>query len=165
MGETPSRRELDFREFDAVLHDVDSLAAGGYDRVGNWDLAQTCKHLADWMRYPLDGFPPAPLPIRLMLALVRNTVAPRMFRKVLEQRTMPGGSPTLPASVPPPGIDESAAIAELRQAIARFRNHEGPFHPSPLLGELDAETSKQAQLIHCAHHLSFLLPRARRAVS
>jgi hypothetical protein len=152
---------LDFRDFDAVLRDVEALAAGGYDRAGRWDLAQVGGHLADWMQYPLDGYPRSPLPIRLMLRAMRATVGPRELRKILESRSIPGGAPTIPASVPAPGGDEAEALERLRRAITRFRTHPGPLHPSPLFGAMDRVAATQLQLIHCAHHLGVLIPRVR----
>lgn len=56
MPDKPQRRELKFLDFDNVIRDVEQLQARGYSRAGNWNLAQVCGHLADWMSYPLDGF-------------------------------------------------------------------------------------------------------------
>ena len=155
------RRSLDFRDFDAVIRDVESLAAGGYDRAGRWDLAQVCGHLAEWMSFPLDGFPRPPWPIRLMLGALRKTIGRRALRTILERRSMRSGIATLRATVPAPGGDEAAAVERLRQVIARFRAHTGPFHASPLFGAWDREAATHVQLIHCAHHLGFLIPRGR----
>jgi hypothetical protein len=78
MTATPAadhqRRALKFTRLGDALADVDSLHKDGYERVGNWDLAQTCDHLTQWMVYPLDGYPKAPLPIRVMLAAMRVTI-------------------------------------------------------------------------------------------
>jgi hypothetical protein len=154
---------LDFGDFDAVVRDAESLAAGGYDRAGGWDLAQVCLHLAEWMRFPLDGFPRPALPVRLMLWLLRHTMGRRIGRRILATRSMPSGRPTLRETVSAPGGDEAAAVEQLRQVVARFQAHAGPFHPSPLFGDLEREEWAQLQLIHCAHHLSFLIPRSREA--
>jgi hypothetical protein len=161
VGQELPRRRLDIRDFDAVIRDVEALAAGGYDRAGRWDLAQVCGHLAEWMRYPLDGFPRPPLPIRLMLGTLRTTIGRRKLRTIVETRSMKSGAPTLRESVPAPGGDEAAAVERLRQAVARFRAHAGPLHPSPLFGVMDHQTATQLQLVHCAHHLSALIPRGR----
>jgi hypothetical protein len=139
---------------------VESLHIQGYDKVGQWDLAQVCRHLADWLRFPMEGYPVSPAPIRLMLRVVRNTVGPLQLRKLLATRSLPTGGPTLRETVPAPGGDEAAAVERLRQVISRFQKQDGELYPSPLFGELDRETWRQVQLIHCAHHLSFLLPRS-----
>ena len=61
---TVARRPLKFDSLDAVVRDAENLLASGYDRAGNWDLAQVCGHLAEWLRFPMDGFPKVPLLIR-----------------------------------------------------------------------------------------------------
>ncbi len=159
MQTKPTRRELDFRDLDAVVNDAESLQAGGYLQVGRWDLAQVCGHLAEWMRFPFDGFPKPPLLIRLILWSMRHTVGRRLLRKTLQSRSMPSDGHTMPETVPQPGGDETASVERFRQIAARFRAHHGQFHPSPLFGKMDRETLTQLQLIHCSHHLSFLIPK------
>ena len=161
MEQAPARRSLDFRDFDAILRDLDALEQG-YDRAGSWNLAQVCGHLAQWMRFPMDGFPRPPLPIRAILWVMRNTVGKRMLRNILTKRAMPAGRPTLRETVPATSGEEKAAVEELRQTIARFRAHTGPIHTSPGFGDMDRETCTQLQLIHCGHHLSFLVPLTSR---
>jgi hypothetical protein len=150
---------LNFSDLNAVVRDAEALAAGGYEKAGNWDLAQVCGHLAEWMRYPMDGFPKAPLPVRAILWVMRHTVGPRMLRRFFAERAMPSGGRTMPETVPPPGGDEAAAVERLRQVAERFQAYTGPLHPSPLFGALDRDAATQLQLIHCAHHLSFLIPK------
>lgn len=157
MGK-PSRRTLRFDDLDDVVHEVESLRASGYDRAGNWDLAQTCAHLADWMRFPLDGFPRPPAPIRAVLWALRQTVGQKKLRQYLDTAAMPAGKPSMPETVAAAGGDETAAVERLRQTVARFKSHAGPLHPSPLFGPLDKETATRLQLVHCAHHLGFLIP-------
>ena len=99
------------------------------------------------------------MPIRVLLWAMRTTVGPRELRKVLETKAMRSGGPTMPETVPAAGSDEAAAVAKLRAAVERFRDHSGPYHPSPLYGALDRETATRLQLVHCAHHLSFLVPK------
>jgi hypothetical protein len=157
--ESPPRRELAFRDLDAAVQDARSLHCGGYVQAGNWDLAQVCGHLADWMRFPLDGFPKPPLPIGLMLWSMRHAVGRRMLRKILQSGSMSAGGPTMPETVPQPGGDEAAAVERFEHVGARFQAHEGPFHRSPLFGDMDRETLTRLQLSHCSHHLSFLVPK------
>jgi hypothetical protein len=155
----PSRRDLRFQDLDEVVRDAETLHAGVDTRAGQWNLAQACGHLARWLRYPVEGYPPAPLLMRLMLAVLRYTVAPGMIRRMLATGAMDAGRPTFRDTVPPAGGDEAAAVDGLRRAVALFRDHPGPYAPSPLFGTLDRDTAARLQLIHCAHHLSFLVPR------
>jgi hypothetical protein len=155
---TATRRELRFDSLDDVVRDAEALLAKGYDKAGNWDLAQVCGHLADWLTYPVAGFPKAPLPIRVMLRLVRATLGRKMFEKYLREG-MPAGKPTMPQSVHPAGGDPVAAVAPLREAARTFQAHPGEYLPSPLFGRLDRGDATRLQLAHAAHHLSFLIPR------
>jgi hypothetical protein len=159
VDERLQRRELAFDDLDAVIRDVEALADTGYQQVGNWDLAQVCGHLADWMQYPMDGYPRVSLPIRAMLWAMRVTIGRRELRKILAAGSMSSGKPTLRSTVPPPGGDQAAAVERLRCLAARFKSHQGDFASSPLFGELDRETMMRLQLIHCAHHLSFLVKK------
>jgi hypothetical protein len=141
------------------VRDAEHLLAVGYDKTGNWDLAQVCGHLAEWVRYPIDGFPRAPLLVRPVFWLIRNTIGRRMGRAMLAGGKMRPGIPTAPQSVPAPGGDDAAGVGRLREAIARWRVHTGPLYASPLFGGLSREAWEKGHLIHCAHHLSFLVPR------
>jgi hypothetical protein len=154
----PERRKLSFATLDDVVRDAETLQAQGYEKVGNWDLAQVCLHLADWMGFPLDGFPKPPLPIRFMLWGLRNTIGKKMFHKYLAEG-MPAGKPTMPQTVHQPGTDTGIAVAKLKAAAERFAAHTGPIHPSPLFGAMNKDEALRLQLVHCAHHLSFLVPK------
>jgi hypothetical protein len=65
----------------------------------------------------------------------------------------------MPATIPrPDDMPDPEAVKKLVATVDRFKRHQGPFHASPLFGVLDRETLEKLQLIHCAHHLSFLVP-------
>lgn len=155
----PVRRELRFDTLHDVVRDAENLLAKGYDRTGKWDLAQCCSHLADWMTFPVAGFPKMPLVLRPVFWLLRKTVGPGKFREYLGGGKMPTGKPTMPQTVPPGGGDATAAVAKLRQAAERFQAYTGEIHPSPLFGAMNKDEATRLQLVHCAHHLSFLVPR------
>jgi len=154
-----ARRKLVFATLDEALRDAEHLMAVGYDRAGQWDLAQVCFHLAEWMRYPVDGPPKPPFLIRIVLGVVRPTVGRRMLLTLLRDG-MPSGKPTFPQTVAAPDGDASAAIARLRAAAESFRNHTGDYYPSPLFGWLSRDEALRLQLRHCEHHLSFLVPKS-----
>ena len=39
------QRQLTFKDVSEVLAEVDRLHRGGYEKLGQWDLAQVCDHL------------------------------------------------------------------------------------------------------------------------
>src|SRR5262249_52479942 len=123
-----------------------------------------CGHLAEWLRFGLDGYPKLPWPVRLVCRALQPLIGRRLLRRVLARRAMPTGWRTLRESVFPPGAD-AAGVERLRRAHERFNAHVGRFHLSPLIGELDREEWLQLHLIHCSHHLSFLLPKIERRTS
>ena len=149
------RRRLDFRSYDALLADVARLRDQGYDRAGNWQLPQILAHLARTMDVVVDrAAKPMPRPLRWV---ARRLALPW----VLKRRRMPTGVPIPPmvrdASPTPPAPDVAAAALEA--AIARARAHAGPTIGHPALGTIALDDWHQLQLIHAAHHLSFLVPR------
>jgi hypothetical protein len=154
-----ARRELRFESLADAVRDAERLLAAGYVRVGNWSVGQCCGHLANWLRYPIDGFPRMPLALRPVAWLVRTTVGPRIGRRMLATRRMGDGWQTIPVSVPGAGTDDAAAVAEYRRAVERWEGHAGPLHPSPLFGAMPKDDWRVGHCVHAAHHLSFLVPK------
>ncbi len=153
------RRAIDFQALDGVVSEVRQLHENGYDCVGQWNLAQTCRHLAIGVRGTMDGMGFA-MPFWMKFA--RPVIKWRLFRT----RRIPEGIKAPPVLVPERGTgdntdraDEAAAVAELAEAVHRLAQHRGPVHPSPVTGELTYDEWIQFHCIHAAHHLSFLLPR------
>lgn len=109
-----ARRELKFAELDEAVRDAEHLLARGYERAGNWDLAQCCHHLAVLMGWPIDGFPPMPLSRRLMAWCLKWTIAHSWLRGVLDAGVWPTGTPTDERTFPPPGCTDAEAVAMLR---------------------------------------------------
>jgi hypothetical protein len=154
-----TRRELKFDSLADVIRDAEMLLAKGYDKTGNWDLSQCCRHLAFWLTCPLDGFSTIPAPLRVLFWIVRNTTGPGQLRKIIKNG-FPTGGPTDPRSTPPSDGNDAAAVAKIKQAAERFRDHAGPIIPSPIFGRMDKATAVKLQLVHCAHHLSFLVAKS-----
>lgn len=152
------RRTLKFDSLAEVVRDAENLLANGYDRAGKWDLAQCASHLAYWLTCPIDGFGKAPLVAQAFLWFARNTVGPGQLKKILANGFPPGGM-TDPASVKPSDGNDAAAVQKLKTAVARYEAHDGPIVPSPFFGPMDKDTNRKLQQVHCAHHLSFLIPK------
>ena len=154
------RRKLSFASLDEVVLDAENLKAKGYEKAGNWDLAQVCLHLADWMTFPIDGFPKPPLPIHLMLWMLRITIGKKILRTILAEGGMRAGSSTMPQTVKMPCGDPTTAIANLRETVNKFKAFTGTIKPSPLFGAMNKDEATRLQLVHCAHHLGFLVPKS-----
>jgi hypothetical protein len=148
------RRPLDFRDFDSVFTDLDRLQQNGYDKAGQWDLGLTCDHLNKVMRGSLEGFPfKGPWYFRMLLGPI--------FKGFLfKQRRMREGFKAPSALIPSSPSDEKAAVSTCKDLLKRVRDHQGDFYPNPFFGKLSAEEWRQLHLIHSAHHLSFLIPKA-----
>ncbi len=155
----PDKRSLAFANFEEMMAEVHLLLEGGYRSNGNWSLAQACIHIADWMRFPIDGFPKPPLPMRMLFWVMKMTVGPGMKRKILAEG-FTGGMPTAPETVPEPdSLTDSEAVELLQQTVDRLAAHDGDFLPSPLFGSMDEETLTKVSLLHAAHHLGYLEPK------
>jgi hypothetical protein len=150
---------LDFLSLGDAVAYAQRCLNDGYERTGHWDLSQTCRHLSDWMKVPMDGAPQIPWPLSLTLAVVRRTIAPKMLRKILAERTMQSGLGTVAATVHPPEAEATAAVEEFATTAARLAAHTGPWQWSPLFRTDDRERSIALQLVHCMHHLGRLKPR------
>jgi len=152
------RRKLSFATLDEVVADAENLLARGYDKAGNWDLAQVAGHVAQWMRFPIEGFPKPPIFIKPILWLMKVTSGRKLLERTLSEGFSPGGH-TMPETVPPPGGNSAEAVARLRSAVERWKAHTSEVYPSPLYGAMTKDTALQLQLKHAAHHLSFLVPK------
>jgi Protein of unknown function (DUF1569) len=156
------RRQLRFDSLDDAVRDAEGLLAKGYEKAGNWDLAQVCGHVSEWMRFGLDGFPRAPAPIRMFMWVARNSFGPGLFRKYIAEGS-PGfktGGPTMPQTVPAAGGDERAAVDTLRAVVDRAKAFDRDPIPSPFFGPMTRDEWVRLQKMHCAHHLSFLVPKS-----
>ena len=148
------RRNINFQSFDEALAEVDRLLANPYERLGNWDLAQACDHLAYSFEGSVRGFDfSAP---RIVQALVGQYA----LRYVLKHRKAPF-RPRVPKRLEPPsGKDPHACVARLKDSIKEFESHRGELAPHPFFGKITRDQWRQIHLFHCSHHLAFLHPSA-----
>lgn len=150
---TVGRRALTFATLDQVMPDVDRLLPG-HSTVGNWSLGQICNHLSSAVTASVEGIAfKAPW-------LLRKTVAPIVLKRMLRTGRMPEGVKLPEHFWPKPGVDARAEAEALRAAIRLFAAHAGPVADHPFFGRMDRDRWDQLHRIHCAHHLSFVLPAA-----
>jgi hypothetical protein len=150
-----SRRALEFRSFDEVRADVARLAAGPYTRLGKWDLATTCDHLTKAFAVGLDD-----LPIKLpwFIKLLAPLAGPPIFRRTLRLRSMPTGVRAPAEFAPAENCPCDDAVTRLDAVTRRAESFPGPMPRHPFFGPITVEQWRELMLIHCAHHLSFLVP-------
>ena len=149
---TPGRRTLHFPDLDDIMDDVDRLL-DGHTTVGNWSLAQICRHLATVMRRVVDL--PASTPYD-----ASGWVGEERKREFFESGVVPEGIPTSPRLLPGEALDEREEAEGLRQAIAHYKTSPGPLVPHVLFGFLTREEWDRFHRIHAAHHLGFAVPKA-----
>ena len=155
---TVSLRTVRFSDLSEVISDAEALERDGYRSLGTWNLGQVCVHLSTVMRAFIEGFPEPPASARVPLWLTRNSIAQFARGRAMLTRTVTGSIATFPEMVPPAGVDDAEGLAELKDWIARTRAHSGGFEPSPSLGVLSAQEVEALHMLHCAHHLGFLVP-------
>jgi hypothetical protein len=155
--QTLEKRTLKFNNFDEVMNEIRSLQSNGYTQSGNWNLAQTASHLAEWARFPMDGFP-NPIFLRPVFWIMRMTVAKKWKRQIFEDGFQ-SGTPTAPATVASAdSVSDEDEINRLQEVFDRAAAYSGDIKPSPLFGPMDRETWFKVNLLHAEHHLGFLKP-------
>jgi Protein of unknown function (DUF1569) len=152
---TPGRRTLAYKNLDDIMPDVDRLL-GGHTTVGNWSLAQICRHLATVMRRTVDL--PASTPVD-----ESRRVGEEQKKQFFETGVVPEGIQTSPQLMPSESLNEREEVERLRQAIAHYKGSPGPVIPHILLGFLTRDEWDRFHCIHAAHHFSFAIPRAGSA--
>lgn len=153
------RRVLKFESVAAMMADVDRIVAaeraGTLKRLGNWTVGQNLGHLATWINFAFDGYPPdlqhPPLWIKLLLRLMK--------RKFLN-----GGLPS-GARIPKiEGGTKGTEVMSTDEGLNRFRaawarlNANAPAIPNPIFGKMTHDEWKRMHLSHAGLHLSFLVP-------
>jgi hypothetical protein len=94
----------------------------------------------------------------LWLRVVAPVLGPVIFRRILKKRRFPTGVKAPANLVPNESCDCADAVARLNAAIARAAAFRGPRSRHPIFGRATVEQWQEAMMIHCAHHLSFLVP-------
>lgn len=152
VPEQPARREgLQYADEEAVIADVQALRRGCV-RGGAWSLPQACHHLAKAVRARMQ---PGPFPDDTPEHIARRDLA----RQILASGKLPDGI-TSPENMLPAAEAGDEAIEALIAALRELKAFPGPIAPHRIFGRLSDADARRLNLIHCAHHLSYLSPRA-----
>jgi hypothetical protein len=119
--------------------------------LGNWTLSQVCFHLNAVM---LATMKPGPYQEDTPEQISRKPILDQM----LSTRRNPGGIVAASDAIPPSDVPDSS-IDEFLETLRRFETYSRPFAPHRLYGCMNDSSRRRHQLIHCAHHLGYLVPR------
>lgn len=147
---TPGRRALRYESFDQVMPDVERLLKG-HTTVGNWSLAQICRHLATVIRRHVD------LPVSTP-SDPSQWVSEAQKRQLLDSGILAEGITGPPGVVPVETLGAREEAEGLRAAIAHYTASPGPVIPHRIFGPLTKDEWDRFELVHLAHHLSFAVP-------
>jgi hypothetical protein len=146
-------RPLRFASADEAVAEARSLAAAAADgalrSAGTWSLGQALGHVAAWIDYAYDGYPPGfrpSWPVRTAMRLLKGRVLRKGMPRGLRFPKVPGGTF---------GIDDYPPEERLRRFIAAFDRlaASAPTTPSPAFGPLDHEQWLALHLRHAELHL------------
>lgn len=146
----PPRRTLHFENLSEVLIDVQTMQSRSHQSLGNWTLAQVCRHLADTINGSIDG-------IRLGGHRLRRIFLGRRILVWTLKNGIPPGVTLDTKLNPPPDCQFDSSFLELKLAVDRYANHRGPLKPHPIFGHLNRKDWDRLHCFHCAHHLSFVV--------
>jgi hypothetical protein len=146
---TYSRRDLSYANEDDVVADVENLRRG-HVRLGGWTFEQICWHLEQGVRYRMAPPPHA-----------ANTPEQDARAGVLKQVLASGKLPNTivaPDPMVPPANPGAQAIDAFIASMREFKAFPGPIAPHRIFGHVSQPDARRLNLIHCAHHLSYLVP-------
>ena len=146
----PARPGLKFNDLDEMVADASQLRGGSYEMAGRWDLPFILGHLSKTMMFPFQpGGKNIPWPFSLI---------PRFFyNKITQSGKYPKMKVPMPKFFKPAdGVPLENAWEEFVAATDRVKSAPGPTMECPPLGTVPTESFQKMQLLHGAHHLSFL---------
>jgi hypothetical protein len=152
-GLTMARRTLEFHALADAAADVRQLQTHGCEPQGTWSIGQICRHLAEFLDSSMHGFPEVP-----EWAKYRE-LGPAMLLRVLQGKRMKTGFPLPEAHQPPKEADAGIWPDRLCRLLVVAESFYGPVPPHPIFGPMSLDQWREMQLIHLAHHLSFLCPK------
>ena len=142
------RRKLKFADTDAVAAEVRRLRSG-YRKIGEWSLPQACWHLETAIRLSMQ-----PHPQKDFKAGLGRKV---LLLAILIIGRIPAGAHAADIVTPAKEVPESA-IDDFVGVLEKLKDFTGEFAPNPMFGRLTHGQYVRLHLIHCAHHLGFLVP-------
>ncbi len=145
------RRPLKFDSEDDVVADVQRLRSG-YVQGGSWSLPRMCAHLDKAVQFRMQPGPFAP-------DSPEQVTNKERIPDILAAGKLPAGI-VAPGPMLPPDNCGDESIDAFLATIEKYKRFPGPTAPHRIFGHLPEPDARQLNLIHCAHHLSYLTPTA-----
>lgn len=157
-GKVTDRRALRFANMSEAIADAQRIAAseaaGTLRHSGNWSAGQCLAHVAAFMNYPYDGYPPKLNPPWIVKLLVKPLKKKYIRNGLPVGRSIPGieGGTT--------GVDDISAAQALERFITAARRMEStpPPAPNPLFGPMTHDEWISLNLRHAELHFGFQHP-------
>lgn len=146
----PRREGLSYPHEDFAADDIQHLRRG-YVQTGDWSLPQICWHLNVGARLRMDAGPHPD-----GNTAEQDERAP-MLKHILDSGVLPLGIVAPDRMLPPENAGDEAIEACL-ESLDRIKRFTGKFAPHRLFGYLSPQEVRRHNLIHFAHHLSYLVP-------
>ena len=143
------RRQLNFTSEDDVIADVQRLRRG-YTQAGAWSLPQMCVHLDKAVQFRMQPGPFAP-------ETPEQTAKKSLVPGILASGKLPDGIKAPEPMIPPADCGDES-IDSFLATLEKYRRFPGPTAPHRIFGMLAEPDARRLNLIHCAHHLSYLTP-------
>jgi len=157
------RRVLHFEDGAGVLSDARRVAeaeiGGRLRRSGNWTAGQAFGHLATWINFAYDGYPPELRPAWVIRAVCRVLKPVLLRRKMKPGIRIPGVKGGTLGTEPK---STREGLAALERAWERLEGS-APTAPNALFGPLTHREWIQMNLRHAELHLGFMHPGATGA--
>ena len=134
---------------------ISTSSAWGNDRtrVGNWDFVRR-----PWSMSEKVYEPPLAAQIIASAWIIRRFLGPLVLNRILLQRRMKAGIKVPQWWLPAPA---TTSLRPSTSSVPKSAFQEMTAPPShPFFGPLTKQKWNDLVLIHAAHHLSFLIPRA-----
>lgn len=151
------RRTLHFASIEDALRDAqmlaDAEAAGTLKPLGNWTLGQALGHIAGWINYALDGYPPdlrPPWPVKIIARAFKSRLMKGLPAGMRIGRVEGGTKHTEPMTT-------AEGLERYKTAWNRL-SQTAPTQMNPVFGKMPHDEWITMNLRHAELHQSFFLP-------
>ncbi len=154
------RRTLKFATAQEAITEIERLIAaeraGKLEKLGNWSLGTALNHMAEFIDYAYDGFPPdlnPPAVIKFILKFMKGTF---LKRPLPAGYRIPDQADGTKATQP---VELDIGAARCLKSWKRLASTV-PKLTHPIFGPLTHEEWIAGHLRHAELHLSFYIPKA-----